>query len=97
MPTRLKMKAPMKVDRTFWEVESSTSSRAARGVAVLAAAEKAATMVPSENVATASMLEAMICRIVSTESAPKTLVMLVASNTGGTKAATSAVTIATSP
>ncbi len=39
MPTRLNRNEPMKVDRTFWVVESSMMRTFARGVTLLVAAE----------------------------------------------------------
>lgn len=96
MPIRLKMNAPMKVASAFCDVGSSIRIFDARGVAFPAAAEKAATMVPSEKVATASMLEARILRMPSTASAPITLSMSSGKNRE-VCAATSAVATATTP
>ena len=42
--TTLKMKAPTKVDRAFWETSSEMTKEKERGVAVLLAEAKAATI-----------------------------------------------------
>jgi hypothetical protein len=68
MPTREKVKPPTKVERAFCEVESSTISWVARGVAVVVADEYTVTIAVIENVVTASIELATICRIESTES-----------------------------
>ena len=67
---RLNRNEPMKVANTFCVVLSSMTRPVALGVTLLVAAEKAETIVLSENVVTVSMLDAMIPRIRSTESAP---------------------------
>ncbi|HRP98053.1 MAG TPA: hypothetical protein PL143_17585 [Rhodocyclaceae bacterium] len=60
----------MKVASTFCVVVSSRSRRFARGVSMLAAEACAPTIVLSENVVTASMLDARMPRMRSTASAP---------------------------
>lgn len=70
IPTRLKRNDPMNVASTFCVVLSSMTSFVARGVTLLVAAVNAETIVLSENVVTASMLLAMMPRMLSTASAP---------------------------
>jgi hypothetical protein len=90
------MKAPTNDEMTCCEVVSSISNCAARGVAVPDAEANALTIVPSEKVATASMLVAMIFKMSSTASAPK--ISGTSSGTSGdTTAAISAVTTAAMP
>ena len=60
----------MKVANACCEPESSISRVEARGVALLLAAEYAATMVDNENVVTASMLDARMPRMLPTAEAP---------------------------
>lgn len=60
----------MKVASALCVVVSSITSVVARGVTPVLAAPYAATMVLKENVVTASMLDAMMPRILSTASAP---------------------------
>ena len=60
----------MKVASAFCEVESSIKSLVARGDTLLVAAVKAETMVDSEKIVTASMLDAMMPSTLSTASAP---------------------------
>src|SRR5690606_40747132 len=70
IPTIANRKAPRKVDSAFCAVLSSIRSWVARGVTCWAAREKAATMAVSEKVVTASIDEARMVRILSTESLP---------------------------
>jgi len=63
---------------------------------MLAAAENAATMVPSENIATTNMLDANIFNMSPTASAPITLAIC-AGKKRDVRAAKSAVAIATTP
>ncbi len=60
IPTRLKRKDPRNVANAFCAVLSETSSAMARGVTLLVAEAKAATIVLNEKIVTDNMLTAMM-------------------------------------
>jgi len=70
IPTRLKRNEPMKVANTCCVVTSSTTKRVALGVTLVVAEPYAVTMMLSEKVVTANILDASMFRMLSTASAP---------------------------
>ena len=68
MPTILNRNAPINAPNAFCAVEFCMSSALARGLAVVAAVLKACTIIESEKVVTASILEASILSIFPTVS-----------------------------